>query len=106
MFPAYNWTWADDPKPLQQPFAQKAQMGSHACDVMPPMGAADYLRRTVARIRPNAQVVAIEPSPKLMQILQQQALQTEQSAAQYRLQQKVRPDVVRARLKYSLNGRP
>jgi len=106
VFPAYNWTWADDPKPLQQIFAQKAQMGAHACDVMPPMGAADYLRRNISRIRPNAQVAAVEPAAKLMQILEQQARQTEQSAAQYKLQQRVRPDVVRARLKYNLNGRP
>ena len=106
LFPAYIWTWADDPKPLQQIFAQKAQLGAHACDVMPPMGAADFLRRNLARIRPNAQLVGIEPTPKLMQILQQQARQTEQSAAQYRLQQRVRPDVVRGRVRYSLNGKP
>lgn len=106
IFPAYNWTWADDPKFLQQTYAQSVQMGTHACDVIPPMGAADYLRRNIGKIRPNAQLVGFEPTPKLMQILQQQARQAEQSAAQYRLQQRVRPDVVRARVKYSLNGRP
>jgi hypothetical protein len=106
VFPAYNWTWADDPKFLQQTFAQKAQMGIHACDVIPTLGASDYLRRNLAKLRPNAQVVSVEPAAKLMQILQQQARQTEQSAAQYRLQQRVRPDAVRARLKYNVNGQP
>jgi hypothetical protein len=106
VFPTYNWIWADDPRPLQQIFAQKAQLGAHACDVIAPMGATDYLRKNLARVRPGAQLVAIEPAPKLMQLLQQQARQAEQSAAQYKLQQRVRPDVIRARLKYSLNGRP
>jgi hypothetical protein len=106
VFPSYSWTWADDPKPLQMLYAQSAQLGSHACDVMAPMGAADYIRRNLARVRPNAQVVGFEPVPKLAQTFEQQARQAEQAAAQYRLQQRVRPDVVRARIKYSLNGQP
>ncbi len=105
VFPAYAWTWADDPRPLQQLYQQSAQYGTHACDVMQPMGAADFLKRNINRIRPNAQIVAIEPYPKRMEVLQQQAHQTEQTAAQYKLQQRVRPDVVRVRVKYSANGR-
>ncbi|MBZ5593353.1 MAG: SHOCT domain-containing protein [Acidobacteriia bacterium] len=106
VFPEYNWAWADDPTFLKTNFAQKAQMGAHACDVMPPMGAADYIRRNIARIRPNAQITAIEPMRKLMQDALQQARKTEQMAAQYGLRQSVRPDIVRARLKYSLKGQP
>jgi hypothetical protein len=106
VFPERNWSWADDPTFLQRDFAQKAQMGTHACDVMPPMGAADYLRRNLARVRPNARIVSIEPLPKIMQALQQQARQTEQTAAQYQLRQRIRPDIVRARLQYNLNGKP
>jgi hypothetical protein len=106
LFPYYTWAWADNPAYLQQDFATKARMGTHACDVMPPMGAQDYLRRVLPRIRPNAQVVAVEPMPKIMQLLQQQARQTEQLAAQYQLRQRVRSDVVRARLRYSQNGQP
>ncbi|HEY2018725.1 MAG TPA: SHOCT domain-containing protein [Bryobacteraceae bacterium] len=106
VFPPYAWTWADDPRPLQLAFQQKAQMGTHGCDVMPPMAAADFLKKNLPRVRPNAQIVALEPMPKIMQVLQQQARQTEQMATQYRLQQRVRPDIVRARLRYSVNGRP
>jgi hypothetical protein len=106
MFPPYAWAWADDPRPLQVLAAQKAQVGGHACDVMPPMSAADYIRRTLPQIRRDAQVVAMEPLPKAMQALQQQARQTEQTAAQYGLRQRVRSDVVRARVRYSLNGQP
>ena len=104
VFPPFSWAWADDPSMLRLSARQSAQYGTHACDVMPPMGAADYLRRNIGRVRPNAQIVSIEPLPKLMQVLQQQARQTEQAAAQYRLQQRVRPDTIRARLRYNLNG--
>jgi hypothetical protein len=106
VFPEKSWSWADDPTFLQRDFAQKAQMGTHACDVMPPMGAADYVRRNLAGVRPNARIVSIEPLPKITQVLQQQARQTEQAAAQYQLRQRVRPDIVRARLRYNLSGKP
>lgn len=106
VFPAYNWVWADDPGPMRVNVTQKAQYGIHACDVQPPMAAADYLRRSLSRVRPNAQLVGIEPAPKIMEILQRRARETERSAMQYRLQQRVRPDAVRGRVKYSLNGQP
>lgn len=105
IFPNYNWTWADDPTFLRQDFQQKAQMGTKGCDVIPPMGAADFLRRNLPRLRPNAQVVDIEPMPKYLQTMQQQARQTEQMAMRYNLQQRVRPDVARARLRYSVGGK-
>jgi hypothetical protein len=104
VFPAYNWSWADDPSFLRQTAAQQARLGAHACDVAPPMGAADYLKKNIGKIRTNATLAAIEPAPKLMQILQDRARQNEQAAAQYRLQKRIRPDVIRARLKYNLNG--
>ncbi len=106
VFPGYAWTYADDPTFLRQAAAQKAQFGMHACDVLPPMSAADYVRQNIGKIRPNVKIASIEPAPKLMEILQQRAHQTEQAAAQYKLQQRVRPDVVKARLKYTLNGQP
>ena len=105
-FPAFSWVWADDPQFQRQIFAQKAQMGTHACDVMPPMSAQDYLRRNLARIRPNAQLVGFEPAPKLMESLGQQAHQTEQSARQYNLVQQVKYDAIKARVRYTLEGKP
>lgn len=104
VFPAFHWNWADDPSFLRQAAAQQARLGAHACDVMPPMSAADYLKKNLGRIRPNATLAAVEPAPKLMQMLQDRARQNEQAAAQYRLQKRIRPDVIRARLKYNLNG--
>jgi hypothetical protein len=72
-FPQYNWVRADDPRPLQVAAPQRAQFGSHACDVMAPMSAPEYLRRNLPKFRPNAQLVGFEPAPKLMQDIQQQA---------------------------------
>ena len=104
MFPPYQWAWADDPRPLQVLYQQKQQMGGHACDVMQLMSAGDYVRRNLPRIRPGAQLIGLEPMPKALQALQQQAQRTQQMAAQYGLRQQVRPDIVRARVRYSVNG--
>ena len=104
VFPAFNWMWADDPKPLQMTAAQTAQYGSRPCDVMPPLQAADFLRRNLNRYRPNAQVVGLEPAPKLLAIMQQMARDTEQSGLRYNLRQSVRPDAIKARVRYNLNG--
>ena len=106
IFPLYTWVWADDPTALRQAAAQRAQFGSHPCDVSAPLNAADYAKSVIPRIRPNTAIAAIEPAPELLQKLQDTARQTEQAAAQYRLQQRVRADVVKARLKYNLDGRP
>ncbi len=104
VFPAFSWVWADDPKPLQMTAAQTAQYGSRPCDVMPPLKAADFLRRNLNRYRPNAQVVGLEPAPKLLAIMQQMARDTEQSGLRYNLRQSVRPDAIKARVRYHLNG--
>jgi hypothetical protein len=104
IFPAFNWVWADDPKPLQMTAAQTAQLGSRPCDVSPPMSAADFLRRGLSRYRPNAQLMGIEPAPKLLATLQQQAREGEQSAVRYNLRQTIRPDAARGRVRYSVNG--
>ena len=104
IFPAFSWVWADDPKSMRMTAAQTAQFGNRPCDVMPPMSAADFLRRNLNRYRPNAQVVGMEPAPKLMAILQERARQSEQEGAKYNLKQRVRPDGVKARVRYNVNG--
>lgn len=105
-FPAYTWVWADDPGPLQATARQTAAYGTRPCDISAPMSASDYLRRNLAKYRPNAQVVGMEPAPKLLETLQKQARQTEQAAAQYNLRRSVRPDAARVRVRYSVNGKP
>jgi hypothetical protein len=106
IFPAYNWNWADDPAILKQTAAQAAKLGNHACDIMPPLGAADYLKQNLGKIRPNTKLVGIEPAAKILKILQDRVRQNEQAAPQGRFQRHVRPDAVRARVRYTLNGQP
>ncbi len=103
-FPQYKWAWADDPTFLKRQQAQDAQFGAHACDVMPPMSAADFLKNNVRRLRPQAQIVGIEPVPELLADAQKRAQQSEQSWARAGLPRRFRADVARARVKYSLNG--
>ncbi len=105
-FPEYHWVWADDPRPLQASFEQTARMGTHACDVMAPMSAQDYLRRNLSKIRPGAQLVGFEPAPTLMDALAQQARQTEEGARQYNLKEQVKYDAIKARVTYSVDGKP
>jgi hypothetical protein len=105
-FPEYNWVWADDPTFYQQNFAQKARMGTHACDVMAPMSAQDYLRRNLSKIRPNAQLAGFQPAPKLMESLTEEAHQAEQMAQQIKMVRQVKADATKARVKYMLNGTP
>jgi hypothetical protein len=104
IFPTFNWVWADDPTSLKATAAQTARLGSHPCDVMPPMNASDFLRRNLSRYRPNAQLVKLELAPKLMDLLQQQARQNEQAGGRYNLKQRIQPDVIKGRVRYSLNG--
>ena len=106
IFPAYSWIWADDPTFLRQSYAQQAAFGIHACDVMPPMSATEYIKSNLKNIRPDATLAGFEPAPKLMESMQAQARQAEQMAARFNLRQQIRPDAIRARIKYSLNGKP
>jgi hypothetical protein len=105
-FPAFNWEWADDPQLLQMAAQQRARFGMHACDVLPPMSAQEYLRRNLSKIRPHSQLVGFEPAPKLLEGLQQKAQQIEQAARQYNLKEWLKADAIRARVKYSVDGKP
>ncbi len=102
IFPAYNWIWDDDSALVLQANAMQAHFGVRPCDVQPPMPAAESIKSRLGQIRPNARLVPIEPAPKLQEMLERQARQTEQSFAQHGLRQSVRPDAARARLSYDL----
>ncbi len=101
LLPEYNWQWSDDAMTVQYLQAQRG------CDVMRPMNAADFLRRVVVpKVRPGARLVAIEPIPKVSKQMQEIARQTEAMSAQAGLRVNVRSDVGRARIQYTLDGRP
>jgi hypothetical protein len=96
LLPAYTWQWADDPGSLQamrMAAQQGAQSGRTGCDIMPPMAAADFLRRyVVPKVRPSARLVSVEPLQSVNQSLQQQARRGEAQAAQYGLKVRIRSD--------------
>ncbi|MGD0872451.1 MAG: hypothetical protein ABSB88_23120 [Bryobacteraceae bacterium] len=109
-YPPYYWQWSDDPgtqRNMQTGNQQKAQVRGKPCDVMPPMSAADYLRRyAVPKLRPGKQIVSIDQFPEAMQEVQQTARETEASWARTTTPVQVRADVAGARLQYVLNGQP
>jgi hypothetical protein len=108
-FPQFDWQWSDDPSVRQAAMANlqtQARYGSKGCDVLPLQTAAEFLRANYRKVRPNAQVVAAEPIPDVAEQMAGQARQAEAAAARYGLQQHIRTDVGRLRLRYSLNGQP
>ncbi len=110
MFPGNAWQWSDDPNSVQLLRAsnqQRAQFGGKGCDIMPPVSAADYLRRSVApSVRQEARVLVVEPIPDVAEELQQYAQRIQQSSAAQGIRAQVRADVARLRLAYSLGGQP
>jgi hypothetical protein len=108
MFPGLHWTWADDPssvRAMQMSAQQSLRFGRKECDIMPPMGPGDFLRRMVVpKVRPNARVVAVEPMPDVSQKLQEKAREQENMAARVGMRMRIHAEAARARLEYDLNG--
>jgi hypothetical protein len=107
MFPSYTWQWSDDPNAVRmmQTSQQAARSGGMPCEALPAMAAAEYLRRmAIPKLRPNAQVAAVEPMPEVAQQAQDQARQYEQTAARLGMRTRIRADAARARVTYQLNG--
>jgi len=106
----YSWQWSDDPATqhnMQIGNQQKRRCAGKPCDVMPPMSAADYVRRfAVPKLRPGKQIVSIDQFPEAMQDVQRQARETTASWARTSTPMQVRADVAGARLQYTLNGQP
>lgn len=106
VFPDDNWVWDDDPALRLQANQLDALSGIRPCEVSPPLSAAEYIRRRLGQIRPNARLVAVEPASEIQQRLERRTQETEQSAARYEVRLSIRPDAARARLQYELAGRP
>jgi hypothetical protein len=110
LLPGGAWQWADDANAVRMMQANNqrmAQFGMHGCDVRPPPTAADYLRQTVVpAARRQARVTGVEPVPEVQQQLQEQVRQAEQAAARQGIPVRVRADVARARLSYSIGAEP
>jgi hypothetical protein len=108
MFPEFIWNWADDPQTvqlMQMSRQQQAQFGARGCDIMPTFPPAEFLRRVaLPKLRPNARVIGLEPTPKLSQQIAGLAAQQEAQARQVGLQARVRGDAARVRIAYMVNG--
>jgi hypothetical protein len=108
MFPGLHWQWADDPssvRAMQAASQQAMRFGRKECEIMPPMTPADFLRRwVIPRVRPRAQVTAVEPMPEVAQKLQEKVQQQEAMAVRAGMRMRIRADAARARLEYNLDG--
>jgi hypothetical protein len=108
MLPGNAWEWADDlntVRMIQMSNQQMAQFGRRACDLMPPMTAEDYLRRSVLPgLRRDARLIGMEPMPDIAQQVDEEAHQLQQTAARQGMQVRIRAGVARARLSYSREG--
>jgi hypothetical protein len=90
---------------MQAAAQQSMRFGRKECDIMPPMTPGEFLRRMVVpRVRPDAQVAAIEPLPEVAQKLQEKVCDQENMAARAGMHVRIRADAGRARLTYTLNG--
>ena len=108
--PLAFWNWSEDPQTVQmmrQAAQQAAQFGVGACEVMPPMRAAEYLTRfVVPRARRGARIVGTEADAEMSGKLEQQAREMEAFSARSGNRVSVRTDAARVRLEYDLNGQP
>lgn len=108
LYTPYFWQYASTPgyrTSMEGSNRSRIQVGKKPCDVMPPMGAAEFLRRlAIPRYRPGTQVVAIEPVPDLLLLAQENARKNEANAARSGNPMKSSVDVARARLRYIQNG--
>ena len=110
LLPGSTWNWSDDPGIRQAAEAnnrQMAQFGSAGCDLRPPLSAREFLTRVVIpRARKGAEVVAVEPVPRVDEPLRQQARAAQAQAAQAGLQVRITADHARARIRYLAGGNP
>jgi hypothetical protein len=110
LIPGNTWQWSDDPNTVQMlrtSNQQQARYGRKGCDIMPPMTAGEYVRRTVVpSARAQARLTGVEPMPEVAQEVGQKAQQAQAAAQQAGMQTRVRADVGRARLAYTIDGQP
>jgi len=110
LFPENTWQWTNDlnmRKMMQASNQQMARFGARGCDIMPPMSADEFLRRSVLPfVRRDARVSGSEPMPDAAQRLEEEARQLQQIAARQGMRVNIRTDAGRVRVSYMLGGEP
>jgi hypothetical protein len=108
LLPGDTWQWTDDANMrnmIQSSNQQMARFGRRACDLMPPMTADEFLRRSILpSARRGAGVSGFEPMPDAEARLQEEAREAQQAAARQGIRANVRTSADRVRLSYSLGG--
>lgn len=110
LFPGNTWQWTDDANMrnmLQASNQQMARFGAHGCDILPPMTAAEFLRRNVLpAVRPGAHAGESEAMPEAGARLEEEARAAEQAAARQGVRVNLRTDAARVRVASVQGGQP
>jgi hypothetical protein len=109
-FPSFSWQFVSDPavqRFLTMENRDGAKYGLKPCPVVPPVPAADVLRKKVLpEVRPGKEIVSIDPVPDLDQFMKDRGRSVEEQSARAGHPVRFRTDSARARLKYDLDGQP
>ena len=109
--PGFSWQYADNPgtqRELVQDNQSMARFGRKPCPVLPPVSAADFLRKSVlVKVRPGKTVASVDPLPEFDKLIRaRMGLSSEPGSAARAAGAEPRIDAARARLQYSLDGKP
>jgi len=92
---------------MQASNQQMARFGARGCDIMPPMSADEFLRRSVLPfVRRDARVSGSEPMPDAAERLAEEARQLQLVAGRQGMRVNIRTDAGRVRVSYMLGGEP
>jgi hypothetical protein len=102
LFPGNSWQWTDDlnmRNMMQQSNQQMARFGARGCDIMAPMTADEFLRRSILpAVRRGARVIGAEAMPDAMQRMQEEASEAQQLAARQGIRVNIRANAGRVRV--------
>jgi hypothetical protein len=102
-FTPHSWQWTDDPAARQMAI----QMPAQSCEMRPPVGAAEYIRRSIVpRFRQGAQMLDTQPMPQVAQAKETNARTQYAQLFQSGVLSGFRVDAARVKLRYQIGGRP
>ncbi|HVP68438.1 MAG TPA: hypothetical protein VMT17_14380 [Anaeromyxobacteraceae bacterium] len=108
LFPAYVWQWVDDPNSrrlLEASNQQGQRFGKAGCDLLQPMGAANFVSKLLApKVRPGSHVLGVEPLQEVNESLKRQVQQAQAQADQVGLKVRISADAARAKVAYQAKG--
>jgi len=100
--PSHTWQWSSDPQ--MQRIIQQQAAAKTACDAGPVLGAIDYLRSIIPRMRPGARILAAEPLPALTAAKQEEAARDNAMLIKAGVVRAVKAESGSVRIAYTQNG--